>query len=713
MTVVYQDIMLRFFVSVRNCRLFLGVFLLGCLCGCPKTNLQPPPKPQTHKLSPQRQYQLQQAYAQGGLEAEIQLWERWLQASPKQPWVVEGYIRVGLYAYHKKQWRRAIVSFQKALQHPLSVEQRQRLAPSLCKALFFEKRYKEIERVIPPHLKVMKPYDRRWSTHILALAAEKRQQPIRAFVWNTQLFPLLPKVQQPTMRKKLEQAYLNFSTSLLQQLLQERRTQDTGYPYNAMALRLASLHLRSKDKKATLRLLRQWRAAVQPTPLYSRWQTMYRQVVPKAVTPKKASKPSQPSPPQEAIAMEAEPLRLGVLIAQTGKGAMIGKLMWQGIQLAHKQHPQIRLVVRDTQSSPAAAARAVRELALQHKVVAILGPGLGHVAAAAGKEAEKLKVPMVSITPREGFARAGRYLFRNNITLSQMGRAVARYACNRLKLRRLGVLTLASPFGQIQARAFIREVRKLGGKVVRVVSYKKSSKSLQKGVTAVVGRTYSNSKDLRVTSSMLKGMKTYQKRRLYRKIRKRLKPLTPYEGLFVPDSALRMSQIAAHLAYLNVSVRPAWRSAHGTQDPDQTTYPSTFLLGSNGWYSSQLFRAGPEWVEGGLFAVRYSRHHRSAERRWFRKMYRQEFNREPIHISAYSYDSARLLMYVAKTHKHKRRDLFRKSLLQVRGFPAVTGPLHVQYDGNIIGPFHFLMANKKRFFRVATLPAPSLLRPPP
>ncbi len=705
--------MLRFFVSICDGRLVLSVVLLGCLYGCPKANQQPAPKPQAHKLSPQRQYQLQQAYAQGGLAAEIKLWKQWIQTSFKEPWVTEGYVRVGLYAYHKKQWRRAIVSFQRALLRPLSTEQRQRLTPSLCKALFFEKRYKEIEQIIPTHLGVMKPYDKRWSTHILALAAEKRQQPIRAYVWNARLFPLLPKSQRPTMRKKLRQAYLNFSMSLLQQLLQERRRQDTGYPYNAMALRLADLHLRSRDKKAALQMLKQWRTAIQPTPLFVRWQKIHRQAVPKTVTKKKAPKARQPAPSQETVAMEAEPLRLGVLIAQTGQGAVIGKLMWRGIQLAHKQHSQIKLVVRDTQSSPTVAARAVKELVLQQKVIAILGPGLGHVAAAAGKEAEKLKVPMLSITPREGFARLGDYLFRNNITLSQMGRAVARYACNRLKLKRLGVLTLASPFAQIQAQAFVREVRKLGGKVVRVVSYKKSSKSLQKGVRAVVGSTYANSKDLRVTSRMLKGMRTYQKRRLFRKIRKRLKPLTPYEGLFVPDSALRMSQIAAHLAYLNVSVRPAWRSARGSQDPDQTSFPSTFLLGSNGWYSSQLFRAGSEWVEGGLFVVRYSRHHRSAERSWFRRMYRQEFNREPIHISAYSYDSARLLMYIAKTHKHKRRDDFRKSLLKVRGFPAVTGPLHVQHDGNIIGPFHFLMANKKRFFRVATLPALFLLRPPP
>ena len=273
-------------------RCLFGTGLLLCLTGCPKAPQQSQ-RPQGKEAIPNAiLWKLRKTYQRKGLAAEIRLWRQLVKANSTQSWIGEGHIRIGLYEYHRKRWERSIVSFRSALKYPLSTKQQQRMIPSFCKALYFHRQFVELQRRIPSYLHLMKPYDRRWSLHILALSANELQLPDRAFVWNTRLLPLLPEPSQTQLRAKLKNQFLNFSSQLLQQLLKEHQGSPTIYPYRQMALRLAHLQLRQGKRQQARQTLTQWRMQTTNTTLYARWKRLYR----KSAPPPIVRKPRKPPP---------------------------------------------------------------------------------------------------------------------------------------------------------------------------------------------------------------------------------------------------------------------------------------------------------------------------------------------------------------------------------------------------------------------------------
>ena len=84
-----------------------------------------------------------------------------------------------------------------------------------------------------------------------------------------------------------------------------------------------------------------------------------------------------------------------------------------------------QLIIRDSGGDPDLAVAAVRDLVLDHRVAAIIGP-LSRVAAeAAAQEAEKLWVPIITLSQKEGVSEIGGYVFRYFLSNEQQARALA------------------------------------------------------------------------------------------------------------------------------------------------------------------------------------------------------------------------------------------------------------------------------------------------
>ena len=73
----------------------------------------------------------------------------------------------------------------------------------------------------------------------------------------------------------------------------------------------------------------------------------------------------------------------------------------------------VRLIIKDTASDEAQAVQAVRELA-DDGVAAIIGPIIA--APGAAREAQRLQMPMVTITQKSDVTETGNYIFRHFIT---------------------------------------------------------------------------------------------------------------------------------------------------------------------------------------------------------------------------------------------------------------------------------------------------------
>jgi hypothetical protein len=201
----------------------------------------------------------------------------------------------------------------------------------------------------------------------------------------------------------------------------------------------------------------------------------------------------------------------------------------------------------------------------------------------------------------------------------------------------------------------------------------------------------------------MRGMQAYQKRRLRKKVAKMLKPMVPFEGLFIPEQAKLASQLAAYLAYYNVGLK---RPNLG-QSPMFFSPLSFFrriqLLGNNNWYHKDLFSSGNKYVRGGMFCTRfYQGSYRTASQQ-FVQMYQRTYNKAPIHINAFAYDAIRLLGSIASSGRARTRPKFRRALLKIKNFEGPTGPINARADGEMLGPVHFVMAYKGQFQLHGTL----------
>ena len=90
------------------------------------------------------------------------------------------------------------------------------------------------------------------------------------------------------------------------------------------------------------------------------------------------------------IAAAAETVKIGVYLPITGGNAVGGQLELDGVNLAHKQYPEvdgkkIELVVVDNKSDKVEAANAVKRLIEREKVCAIIGTYGSSLAMAGGE----------------------------------------------------------------------------------------------------------------------------------------------------------------------------------------------------------------------------------------------------------------------------------------------------------------------------------------
>lgn len=92
----------------------------------------------------------------------------------------------------------------------------------------------------------------------------------------------------------------------------------------------------------------------------------------------------------------SEPIKIGVYLPLSGQNAFGGQLEIRGIELAHKQVPEVlgrkvELVIIDNKSDKVEAANAVMRLTASEKVSGIIGSYGSSLSLAGGEISEKAK----------------------------------------------------------------------------------------------------------------------------------------------------------------------------------------------------------------------------------------------------------------------------------------------------------------------------------
>ena len=142
---------------------------------------------------------------------------------------------------------------------------------------------------------------------------------------------------------------------------------------------------------------------------------------------------------------EENQLRLGVVLPLTGKMALSGQQVLQGIQLAVNELSLVQkgiileIIIKDSTSAP--IRQVVEELATDPNVIGVVGPVLSKFVKEVVPIADKYRLSMFTPTASSaGLAELSPYVFRNVVTRELQGKYIAEYAVNILRLQRFAIL---------------------------------------------------------------------------------------------------------------------------------------------------------------------------------------------------------------------------------------------------------------------------------
>lgn len=288
--------------------------------------------------------------------------------------------------------------------------------------------------------------------------------------------------------------------------------------------------------------------------------------------------------------------------------------------------------VTDAQS----AETAVGELANNPRVVGIVGPLLSATALNAAKAAQAKRIPVITLTQKEGVTDAGDYVFRNFMTPAAQASAIAEHACKNLNLKKIAVLYPQNNYGTELAKLFEKEAIKNGCEIVKEGAY-------PQGVTDF--------------SPQMKSMFEIQVKER-KEGRRKIKEYTPnvtVDALYIPDSFETVSLILPYLEFYNIK---------GVQ-----------LLGSNGWNSQKLIDLAGKHVEGAVFVDSFFSGSSRPETGEFAKRFKEVYGKEPGVLEAQAYDAAFAIISSmdAGSARFDREEMKRK--LKNRNLKGATGDI--------------------------------------
>jgi branched-chain amino acid transport system substrate-binding protein len=155
--------------------------------------------------------------------------------------------------------------------------------------------------------------------------------------------------------------------------------------------------------------------------------------------------------PSFAQSIAGKEIRIGALVPISGHGANAGKREAIGVQAAIDvinaqggvNGVPLKMYLEDTASNPQEGVNALRKLAADQKVLAIVGPHYSSVAESTFPMGNRLKLVQIAVaSSKPGLSEANRpYAFRNTITEDKVADAVVREFKKRYNIKKVAIIT--------------------------------------------------------------------------------------------------------------------------------------------------------------------------------------------------------------------------------------------------------------------------------
>jgi branched-chain amino acid transport system substrate-binding protein len=374
--------------------------------------------------------------------------------------------------------------------------------------------------------------------------------------------------------------------------------------------------------------------------------------------------------------MPMEPRVLGCLLPLTGAYQSIGQRALRGIELAVSLHnssqgvPPVQVIVKDTASDVGQTLQALQELEREN-VSGVIGP-LVH-AEEINREAQRMGVPIIAVTQKEGVIGVGEYVFRNFITPAAQMRSLASYAVGHLGITQAVILYPDETYGRTFMGLFRDEFQAGGGQILTAVAYSPEATDFSASIKKL----------LRFSQEVPKEPKPERKEpresssRRSRLEEKDTELVFEFQAIFIPDEPKKVGMLVPQLFYHDIK--------------------NVYLLGTNLWHSESLIKLAEPYVQGAIMPDAFFAASPEPSVKRFVAAFEETYQEKPGFMEAIAYDSAMILFDVLSRPGVHSRSEVAAALRSPDGFPGTTGLTRFDSTGDSDKVLHILEVRGKKF----------------
>ena len=390
---------------------------------------------------------------------------------------------------------------------------------------------------------------------------------------------------------------------------------------------------------------------------------------------------------------------VGVLLPLSGPYEKFGYRALKGVELAMSQfsaqgdNPPINISVKDTGADPDKTVTALEEL-YEEQVAAVLGPIV--TSGIAAREAQRMGIPIITLTQKDDIPEIGDKVFRNFITPKMQVQALTSFMVETLGLYRFAILYPEENYGLTFMNLFWDELIELGGQVVGVEAYKPKQTDFSDPIKKLVGLYYEIPEDLKIEKEITEDWEQQLTDAQFdeslpdegaddqpegdqdtEEEEEEPDPIVDFDAVFIPDSPGLVGLIVPQLAYFDIK--------------------DVYLLGTNLWHSDALIRIASEYVQGAVMPDGFFAGSRSPAVQSFVSIFEETYAEKPDFIEAVVFDSAMILFHAVSSPHVRYRNEIRDELLNLDNFPGITGITRFDENGEVQKKLHLLRIKGRRF----------------
>ncbi|MBI5497539.1 MAG: penicillin-binding protein activator [Deltaproteobacteria bacterium] len=395
--------------------------------------------------------------------------------------------------------------------------------------------------------------------------------------------------------------------------------------------------------------------------------------------------------------------RLGVVLPTSGKYAQTGERLLAALKLGleaavsdaiargqtNPPPAPVEVEVLDDTSGPEDAAAALDLLITEKRVMAVVGAVTLQGARPAAMRAEAAKVPLLTLSRRDGIAEMGPFTFQVALSDERQAREMARIASETLGFKRVAFLYPRLPKGAALMNAFWDEFESRGGSVAGVEAYDHDETTFAVPVRKLVGRHFLEARGdfLACQAEARKLEAAYKKQKALEACKDGVRPIVDFEALFIADYHKPAGLIAPALAFEDVFVGNDERSLRQFKETTGAVkVQKVTLLGTNGFNDKTFPQRGGKYVQGALFVDGFNPNDGRPETLDFLKKFAAATGGLKGELrDAQAFDAGRMLGAVF-VQNPKTRTEFRDKLQAIKDFPGICGPTSVDAQGNAVAP---------------------------